>query len=123
MALTTISITAPSSAKAGDIVNFVVKVHNKDTKGHSFRIDVYFPTFGARILNDEYQWIWQNGLSGDEEVYELSGTMPTVDAEVLVYVYYYDNGWEYDNYLKKNITMSGVAQEESEFRNLSVVLS
>lgn len=84
---------------------------------------MYFPTFGARILNDEYQWIWQNGLSGDEEVYELSGTMPTVDAEVLVYVYYYDNGWEYDNYLKKNITMSGVAQEESEFRNLSVVLS
>lgn len=123
MAFTSISITAPSSAKSGDTVDFTVRVHNNDSKGHSFRIDVYFPTFGARILNDEYEWMWQDGHSGDEEVYNLSGIMPDEDAEILVYVYYNAGGWEYDNYKKKDIAMSGAGQEQSEFRYLSVTVS
>ena len=106
MALSSISITAPSSAEEGERVSVSARVTNISAVSYPFRVRIYavediyavpapedlLGTFEATIGSGAYKTI-----SG-------SFTMPAWDTTVLVMVYRFINNWDFDNYNTKVVS-------------------
>ena len=112
MALSSISITAPSSAREGDRVLVSARVKNISAAPYNFRVKLY-------AVRDIYAVPGPGDLLGTFEATIGSGgehpisaffTMPSWDAIILVMVHVFINYWDFDDYATK--VVSFVAEAE-----------
>ncbi|MBA7700479.1 hypothetical protein ES703_109193 [subsurface metagenome] len=106
MALSSISITAPSSAVEGERVSVSARVTNISADSYPFRVKLYavqdiyaVPPPGA--LLDSFE---QTIGSGSYKTISGSFTMPSWDAIILVMVHRFLNYWDFDNYTTKVVS-------------------
>ena len=127
MALSSISITVPSSAVKGQSVSLSTTVKNISADSYEFRVrlyavqDIYAVPAPSEIIGSLEVAI----RSGQSQVVSGTFVMPAWDTTVLVMVYRFDNYWDYDNRATKVVNVEGAEPppEEvpgTEFRNLSV---
>jgi len=107
MAYTTISITAPSTAKKGATVNASVTVKNTTQYNYSFRGDIYalpdkYPEYVIGSIN-------QVIMAGASKTVNVSFTMP--DCAVTIFLWlerWATSAWVYDNSASKVVSLEVV---------------
>lgn len=106
MALSSISITAPSSAREGDRVSVSARVTNISADSYSFRVKLYavrdiYAVPAPGDLLDTFEEIIG---SGAYKTISGSFTMPAWDTIILVMVHRFLNYWDFDNYTTKVVS-------------------
>jgi len=112
MALSSISITAPSSAREGDRVSVSARVTNISADSYSFRVKLYavqdiYAVPAPGDLLDTFEEIIG---SGAYKTISGSFTMPAWDTIVLVMVYRFIDYWDFDNYTTKVVSLGEIAE-------------
>ena len=102
MALSSIFITAPSSAQEGDQVSVSATVKNISVNFEVFRVKIYA---NLELLGTFEDMI----LSMFDRTFNVSFTMPADDITLAVVVYQFTNVWNFDNQSIKFIEL-GVSE-------------
>ena len=111
MALSSISITAPSSAEEGKRVSVSTRVTNISADSRLFRVRLYAvrDIFAVPAPEERIGSLEVRIGSGEFQVISGSFTMPAWDSNVLIMVHRFVDFWDFDSSATKVVSLESAA--------------